>query len=378
MMCMTVVRSSEALLALLPLWLELERAGAVHTPFQRVAWIRNWLRGPGKDCELFVLHSADHGVVAPFYRFRLGGTWLRLLGHRHSDYEELVSVAPRAQAWQMVADTLVEHRSEWDALELDSAPHSAQIQQAFLSAGGRVHAAPRDECPALELSGRFEDWLQSKGRQLRRNLRIWERDLGARGDLQVECLRTPLAAPAIEELASIEAASWKAKSGEVFFGDPGRSALMRGFLGDAESGARVYVLRVGGVAAAFAIVHSDASTWYYYWPAYREEFPSSGSLLLARIVEDAFANGVQRFDLLRGGAAYKRLWSSTSQTVDHVLWSRSARGHLLAHGAALRRTLVRSPLVQELRGFARSLWGLVVWVVGESSPVAAEIVVSIL
>jgi CelD/BcsL family acetyltransferase involved in cellulose biosynthesis len=80
------------------------------------------------------------------------------------------------------------------------------------------------------------------------------------------------------------------------------------------------------VASVYGVVHGDKFNYYQsgYEPLWSSKSP--GLVLLARTVQDAFADGLREFDFLRGNESYKSDWARAERwTIQLRLW-RGARG----------------------------------------------------
>src|SRR5207302_143663 len=91
------------------------------------------------------------------------------------------------------------------------------------------------------------------------------------------------------------------------------------------------------VASVYGVVHQGKFNYYQsgYDPLWAGKSP--GLVLLARTVQDAFAEGHQEFDFLRGNEGYKGEWARGERwTIQLRLW-RGLRGR--AARKALNATL---------------------------------------
>ena len=80
------------------------------------------------------------------------------------------------------------------------------------------------------------------------------------------------------------------------------------------------------VASVYGVVHRGKFLYYQsgYDPAWGNK--SVGLVLLARTVQDAYAEGLQEFDFLRGNESYKAQWARAERwTIQMRLW-RGSRG----------------------------------------------------
>ena len=98
------------------------------------------------------------------------------------------------------------------------------------------------------------------------------------------------------------------------------------------------------------MVHGDKFNYYQsgYDPAWAGK--SVGLVLLARTVQDAFAEGLQEFDFLRGDEAYKYRWLPEVRTNARLLL---ARPRSLRSGAMLRLNRLENYVEHQAKAFAQ-------------------------
>ena len=147
----------------------------------------------------------------------------------------------------------------------------------------------------------------------------------------VSCARAPHeVAAATERFIALHRARWSAEGGSDGLGDERNEAFHREAVQLlAEAGKlRMYTLFAARrpVASVYGVVH--AGKFNYYQSGYDPNWASRsvGLVLLARTVQDAFAEGLQEFDFLHGNESYKRDWARGERwTIQMRLW-RGARG----------------------------------------------------
>jgi CelD/BcsL family acetyltransferase involved in cellulose biosynthesis len=84
------------------------------------------------------------------------------------------------------------------------------------------------------------------------------------------------------------------------------------------------------------------ATWFFYWAAISPAAAkySPGNMLYMRILEEAFADGLEAADFMLGGAAYKARWSDSSPVVSTILQSGPTRSaHVLYQALRVARSL---------------------------------------
>jgi CelD/BcsL family acetyltransferase involved in cellulose biosynthesis len=110
------------------------------------------------------------------------------------------------------------------------------------------------------------------------------------------------------------------------------------------------------VASVYGIVRGSTFLYYQsgYDPAWAQK--SVGLVLLARTVEDAFAEKLEDFDFLRGNEAYKAQWARGERWTIQMRLFRGRRGRaarIAAAGAKTARETLKAavpePVLEGLR-----------------------------
>ena len=370
-------------------WESLRAAASTEAVFLTPEWLDAWWRhlGPGaratelgggasgsERCPLvFVMMEGDrvHGI-APLYRTPLGRTGLRVLrplGTGVSDYLDLLLLsepAARMAALRTLVDGLVERQDGWHALDLRGLPAESPTigELAAVAEALALPCAllPGYTRPAISLDGTFEAFLKSKPGRFRYNLRSRLKRLGQLGEVRFRSVDRPSDVPAaLDTLAALHARRWAGQHTATIFSSSERG---RRFYAEASSqyaarGLLDLTLLVAGervVAGSLSFV--DRDTWYYYLPAWDPDLAAlaPSSLLLAHLVEAAYARGLRRFDFMLGEEPYKARWATEERrTVNLVIGGRGVRGRAafasLTAWQRARERARRSTLLQRARRY---------------------------
>jgi CelD/BcsL family acetyltransferase involved in cellulose biosynthesis len=214
-------------------------------------------------------------------------------------------------------------------------------------------------CPRIPLAGTSAEFFASLGR--RENLRRREKWLYKQPGVAVEVARTPAEARVgFERFLELHRARWAAEGGSDGLADERDEAFHRAIVQElAERGwLRLYTLFVARrpVASVYGVVHKR--TFLYYQSGYDPAWASKsvGLVLLARTVQDAWAEGLQDFDFLRGNEAYKAEWARGERwTIQMRLW-RGARGQAARtaqQAAVFARESIKAALPERALATAR-------------------------
>lgn len=388
-----LVRDTGALADLQVEWDALWARSPGASLFARHAWFANWWhhfgRGPGRlpfhrpggqvelpwqGARLAVLTARDgHGVlraVAPWLVAR--GAWRRVPVHMlcgplnaHAPRTDLLADCAAAAAvagcWPLRAA-----HGEWDLVLCDGHAEGnvpAQWNAARSVAAGATDAGPAASAPrlleggawrhlVLPLQADFDALLAARGSHFRKRERQAARALTELGAVTVACVRTPdAAARAFERFVAVDAASWKAVSGEALAAHPRLAAYYRDMVRrHAVLGAcDLWVLALAGTPAAAAIVLRAGATAHVIKLSHARALASArhapARVLLARIIEAACAEGLKTLDFT-GDMPFVERWSDTALSLRAVgMFCATPRGRLawLAERAAQRLAGWRAP-----------------------------------
>jgi CelD/BcsL family acetyltransferase involved in cellulose biosynthesis len=323
---LSVAVHSGDLAPLAPAFAALDDAGDPGAVFRSYAWLSTWWHHFGAGRRLHVLVARDGADVVgllPLYRARTPlGPALRMMGDGIVGSDHLGAIARATEAPRVArafADTLL------------AAP---RIELAGLAASGALVAAlgrsPRvavrrgPACPWVRLDGDFTTYLAARPDGTARQLARRRRWLEQRRGFAVEVYAEPRALDhALDPLFALHHARWSldelgsqaidSPAVEAFHRDAARALARLGW-------ARVYLLTVEGAprAALYAFCRGRRLAYYQsgHDPAWRRR--SVGTVLLAAVIEQAFAAGLAEVDLLHGEEAYKRRWATDERELTIV------------------------------------------------------------
>lgn len=322
-------------LSIVPGWSALADAvGARHyaQPFWCLPWWRH--RGSGELHVAYVEDQEQPVALAPLYRRRVMGVdVLRFLGSEFSQVSEVLVAEGHEDAGRELWESLLAlPRSVLDLTGFRHRSLGLSVGQGLERPGWTARL--ESSCPTVALTGPWEDYLQSRGKPLLRKLRradqFLERD---RLEAKVVVARDHREVAAVrQDVAAVFDAAEREWPRLHFFSEP-----YVGFMSEVldraaeESRLALYLLCLGGRPAATAVMFRSGTMLGYSGPRYDPAFRSysPGHLVLRAVIEDACRQGLQEVDLLRGDAAYKREWATSSYETVAVTGSTSRRLQLL-------------------------------------------------
>lgn len=369
-------------------WLEVWEQAAGERVFLRAEWVLPWFRHLGQPASargLVVSRGGEPlGLALLSLEALLPGpspfTALRLPGLGASDYLDLLLPAEpsrRAEALACLLDWLLEAPG-WDVLDLPNLPAEsptlAALQAEVLRRGLAAFRVRTYARPFIQLAhsqahplddgaspaGGWDAYLASRPGKFRYNLRSRQKRLAQLGRLTFsDSAGADELSSRLERMVELHAGRWAgrrtgtvfsaARRGRAFYGEACAAMAPAGLLSVAS-------LDLDGRMIAGSLVLRDRDTLYYYLPAFDPALAkyAPSTILLAHLVEQAFAEGLARFDFMLGDEPYKRAWTSTLRhSVRLVVAAPGPAGQAglasLAAYVRLREAARRSRLAQQLR-----------------------------
>lgn len=320
---------ADATLALQPIapgaeWSELAEASG--SPFASVEWTEAWLEHAAGGCtpRLLAARARDGRLAAILPLVVVRGRYVRkcrFLGYGAANELGPICAQPdRGLGIAALRLALEETRGEWDVFVGESLPGSGW--DARLGATTIRHeSSPVARGPWK----RWEDYLASRSRSLRKELRQKE---GRLTGLGYRMVTTPEELePGLDALFALHRARWGADASPFF---SGLEAFHRAFAAIAlERGwARLRLLELDGrpVAVNYSLRFGDSEWSYQHGRDPSLDDASVGLLVFAHAIREAFAEGARIFRLGPGPQAYKRRFSTDDPGIETVGLGRGLRG----------------------------------------------------
>jgi CelD/BcsL family acetyltransferase involved in cellulose biosynthesis len=292
-------------------WSGLHRQTRLPAPFLTFAWQREWVRAfaGGQRLELRTLTDGDGRLVAVLPLHEVEPGMLRLIGGTDvSDYLDLLAVAGREEeAWTAL---LAAHGDA--VLDLHCVPAASPTLTALpalaAQAGLGVTTEIEERCPVLVLPRTWETYLAALSgkhrHEIQRKIRRLEREVP---DARVTVVMRP--DEIADRLGDFLDLHRRSRTGKAKFMDARMEEFFRRTLLALGAGraARVWFLdTAAGPIASFITLEWGGTIGLYNSGFHPDRSSlSPGLVLLARLIEDAIARGLQRFDFLRGEERYK-------------------------------------------------------------------------
>jgi len=303
-------------------------------------WLITWWEFWAGDAELYVLiaeHDQQIVGMAPLMRQKqrfLGVMEMHIISFLNTqvaaDHIDFVShnnmETPVNQAF---FSYLTEHQQDWDILCLDDLPQLSQTvsdAEDFFPRNYQISKRAGQLCPYLPLSNETEtetetekenawdNYLSQKSKNFRQQTRAKRRKFENKlGGQYIQCQSKEQLHSALSRLADLNPERWNNKGETSSFSNTQFQAfhlkiaetfLHKGWLDLA-------YLEVDGSIVAVIYNYTYGNKVFYYNTAFDMDYSrySAGRVLMGYSIENAFANGMDEFDFLRGVHSYKYEWS---------------------------------------------------------------------
>jgi CelD/BcsL family acetyltransferase involved in cellulose biosynthesis len=326
-----IVRSLDQLADLRVEWDQLCAEAAPRNPFLSAAWTFACLETTARGTKPFVVTVREQGrliALAPLaIEHRSGFRVLRFIAEGRADYLGFLCARDRPHAERDLLGALVNCSGEWDLVVLKQLRSDhwdigrVRMPTGFefrsLDAARAPYTAADVDWDPLHDAG--PTWLKRTRKRLPRFLRDgW----------QLERFTGAEAAARLDEVAMIEARSWKAAENVMRLqpGD-GQELFRRAFATVGEM--QLWLASLDGRAAAYEIDFALPEQLWIYQLGYDRQFQraSVGSFLSYVAIEHAWRAGAREYDYMSGDEPYKEERTTASRAIRHLaFYRRSLRG----------------------------------------------------
>lgn len=331
-----LVRTDEGLEALRTEWEALHAASEQRNPFLSFAWTQTCRKYECPHSELFVLIAREAGQLVGVAPLRLdqqaGFRVLRFVGDGRSDYLGFLTPSGRKDLQGVLLAALRNRRDDWDLAVLRqlTEPYSS-LAHAVAPKGVLAHGVVGTVAPHLAYDGEWEALMQAGPgwlRRMRKAARKWVKDGGS-----VAQIPGVDAARYVDQVAEVEARSWKGEQGVARFQPgPGQELLRQALQTLAPLGQmELWLAWKEDRPAAYNVNFRTPHAVWVYQGAYVHDYAkySPGGILDFLSFERAWQDGVREYDFLCGDEPYKAERTTAQRTVRYLaLHPATVRGHL--------------------------------------------------
>ncbi len=317
-------------------WKALTEKCTSTTIYQTWEWNDAWWRvyhGRKKLYLLEVRHSGELIGLAPFYVSRHLGTPFRrlaFLGTGAADYLDLtVNDNFLTEVTGAVLDWL-HHSREFDLVDMQQLRPNAIVKQAIQNDPLQSQRNPicathqMEPCPYITLQENFKEFLDSLSKKMRSNINYYERHLmKLHTSAEIQLVDPVDLDKSMDALFDLHQRRWKARMLPGVMGGA-RTQRFHKLVAQRfqENGwLRLHVIKIESRPVSALYCFKYRARYYYYLGGFDPEHSklSLGTVLTARAIKDAIAEGCTEFDFLRGAEPYKLKWTSEERWNERVL-----------------------------------------------------------
>jgi CelD/BcsL family acetyltransferase involved in cellulose biosynthesis len=330
-----IITNAQEFAGLQPVWDEIYRGNANHTPYQSWAWNFSWWQHFGEKAALYLIVIEENGLVlgiAPFFRRTRFFGWplphLGFLGQKRTDYLDfLVRAGAEPTFFRELRESLKSAQSDWQFVELKDMPETSinwpHLFREFSAAFPLFELNMQRVCVTIPLTQNWESFLQTLGKRTRKDVgydrRYFEKNFST--DFKIYTNSTAVF-EGFRDLVQIYRARWEEEKGASRRAEDDvarfENEICEKFsrCGDF----RLYLLYADGkpVAGLSGYVKSDKLYGDIYAHVPELQKFSVGNVLLGRAIEDCINLGLKELDLSRGDEAYKFRWHGQAKRNHHV------------------------------------------------------------
>ena len=350
------ITTLDGLVALQKEWTDLLAQSDVRVIFLTPEWIVTWWRLFGEDESilgpkaLWILTVRDGsrlvGLV-PFMirtRKRFGMTLrvLEFVGGGFGDYSDFIITGDRRRILQTFWAHIAK-RKVWDIGILNDcsgfADHATLSEQCLPVEGIHLQGMPGEICPHVRISGSwdvfYEDAFKQRahGGRRKKELRRLERQLADKGHVMYRVIHGRKDDPCfLEKMAAVQQCG--AGAGNLFK-DPSKQIFLDQFALETadKDWVRISTLEIDGVWVAYYFGFYYDNRYGLYNTSFVHDLASCspGSLLMIHLLKEAFEEGMEEVDFMRGAEDFKFHWSNGTRTNTRLVFYRDSIVGRLKH-----------------------------------------------
>jgi CelD/BcsL family acetyltransferase involved in cellulose biosynthesis len=315
-----------------PDWNRLVEQAAVPDFFQTWEWVESWLEAfcePERLVALLVRDGSRLVAALPVQgllpRRWWSGSRLLAAANKQTPQSGLLHTGPAGEAVRAVLAHLRSTRRRV-SLTFPSCPAGSAVFQGLIETAAAlewgVTRKQMRNSPRLRITTDWASYLRTRPKHVRKE---WERKcrrLQEAGRVEFVVVAGEDVERAMDEVLEIERHSWKedrrtsftAEQGLArFYGTLARRCAERGWL-------RLHLLRIDGRPAAFTFAVSYAGELLALKTSYdsRLRAASPGIVLMLRVMEQAFSEGMTAFNLLGDASRWKSEITDDCVEIDDV------------------------------------------------------------
>jgi CelD/BcsL family acetyltransferase involved in cellulose biosynthesis len=298
-------------------------------PFLTFEWLHSWMKNFGKGRELKFFTVENEGEISLAIPVMYSSR--RILGLKHckiefvaapdSDYQVflLTSFQEAARNVNQLIESIMQDTSDVDCAVFRDVPENSltyKLLEKVNINGFEVSSSISSSCPYIPLTNNYEQFFQSLGHNMRRNLKISERQ--ALKDYNVEFLRYDeigTVDKAMKILFELHQKSQMAKGNAGVFSD----STKRSFHMDVANSfskkgwLALFFLTFNGIPVSTVYAYEYNEKLYAYLCGFDPKYSNyrPGNLAFKNLIKYGIEKKLKELDFLRGDEEYKMRWGAS-------------------------------------------------------------------
>jgi CelD/BcsL family acetyltransferase involved in cellulose biosynthesis len=318
MMRLRVLRGSQAFEELAPEWQALAETSPYATPFQTPHWLRTWANSYHRSFRfsaIEVREGNDLIGIVPLTRSVSPWHCYRSAAAGPSDYLAPLIQSDSPELMNAIQEGY-DYVSSKNLLDLHQIPSDHPIANTFVSTQ-RIEQA---KCLVLDLPSTYDEYVKTLSKSLRYDVRRIDGKALTEKNASVEWVTPDNVQRFASTFFELHKARWKSRGltgaffgkGEKFQSEWMLEAVKNGWLW-------MNLLVADGNPVGCVYAMRFANTCYFYQAGMDPSASSlsPGTILVAKMIERAIAEGCTTFDFMRGDEPYKRRWKPTRERVNY-------------------------------------------------------------
>ena len=323
---MKITEITENLSQLNLIWPELFVKSRLNNPFLSWQWCSTWWKYFGSGKQLMVLLAEDTtGPIglAPLMVTKgdiatLGKPIIQFIGAELADYSDFLIVQDHREVLKLFWDYL---RSSGNSGKIKLArltDDSDNFQELLELASNSNNTSIKAVCtsPYIKINGDWNQFYDSKGRSLKKNLNWCINKLNSFGQLKFDRQET-IDPSTLQQLFFIRQKRQEFKPGRSQFEDES----FRGFFSElsnsfsSQGWLDFSTLKLDDQIIAYVYGFKFNGTVFYWNVAFEPKYQefSPGKTLIKFLLEDSFKKGYSKFDFMIGDEPYKSHWATDNR-----------------------------------------------------------------
>lgn len=307
---MTISIRLESFAILAEEWQRLVGLTSAPVPFATPQWQEVWWQEFGGEGGLLLLAARRDGELLGIAPLMMTEQTVAFIGSQDlCDYLDFV-IVPGCEA--LFFSHLMEYLESlsWSVLDLNSLPEASPTLTHLIpllrERGYLVRCEVEDVSPQLALPATWEEYLASLSKKDRHELRRKLRRLASAPEVRFTATNGQALEQDVEDFLRLHRLS---RADKRAFMNPKRASFFRAIVERLSESAQseMFFLEVGAERVSSVLVFDCGDSYLLYNSGYDPAYSSLsvGLLLKAFCIQEAIAQGKQKFDFLRGAEPYK-------------------------------------------------------------------------